>query len=261
MPDIGSLSSYVFTGKTGDLGSEYDVQWGRFQARNRVLGTTDFKSNLFLNGVDGDVVLQRIENHIEGNESAGNGDDADLLSWNRYLESNDKKNDVLFQSEDNKLYTNVNFNIDNYEVMNEQSFTEKLGMSWENGKPYDVFEINQNKINFYDFVFGGIGDGKQADATFNLSDCDNARWGLQNYTIREVDTSFWNKKADPTNMESLMSQDSLRVIKQAMPQWMTDEIKAQLSNYKEGTLEYSSKFYALAIKLMDQEKIYNGQYK
>lgn len=258
---INPSGNSPFVGKTGDLGTEYEVQWSRYQARNRVTGVSDFKSNLFLNGIDGDVVLQKIENHIEGNESNGNGKDSDLLSWNKYLESNDKKNDLLFQAKDNKTFTNIDFNKNKYEVMDEEKFTEKLGMSWENGKPYDVFEINQNKINFYDFVFGGVGDGNQMNNVFNLTGFDNARWGMQNYVIREVDTSYWSKAPDATNKESNISLDSLRVIKQAMPQWMTDQIKTQLSTYKENTVEYASKFYAAAIKLMDQEGIYNGQFK
>lgn len=249
------------SGKPSDLGTEYDIQWSRFQARKRVLGATDFKSNLFMNGVDGDVVLQSVENHIEGNDSNGDGKNGNLLNWDKYLESNDKKNDLLFQSNDNKTYTNVDFNKGTYEKMDEKGFTEKLGMSWENGKPYDVFEINQNKINFYDFVFGGTGDGNQMNTEINLSGFDNARWGLQNYTIREVDTSYWNKATDYTNSESILSKDSLRVIIQAIPQWMTDQIKTQLSAYKDGSPEYISKFYAAAIKLMDQEGIYNGLYK
>lgn len=248
-------------GKTGDLGNEYDIQWTRFQARGRLTGAKDFKSNLFLNGIDGDVVLQQIENHIEGSDANGNGKDGDLLSWDKYLESNDKKNDLLFQSSDNKTYTNVNFNAGTYDIMDEKGFTEKLGMSWENGKPYDAFEINQNKINFYDFVFGGVGDGNQMNTEINLTQFDNARWGLQNYTIREVDTSYWNKATDYTNNENLLSKDSLRVIMQSIPQWMTEQIKNQLSAYKEGSPEYIAKFYAAAIKIMDQEGIYNGTYK
>lgn len=259
---VNSVSGYAYAGKTGDLGSEYDVQWERYKIRNRVFGTNDFKSNLFLSGTDGDVVLQRIENHVEsGNESTGNGKDSDLLSWGRYLESNDKKNDILFQSADQKLYTNINFNIDRYEILDEEGFTEKLGMSWENGKPYDTFEINQNKINFFEFQFSGLGDGKQDEAVFNLTELDNARWGLQNYTIREVDTSYWNKQIDKNDYESILSHDTLRVIKQTMPNWMTNEIKEQLKDLEEGTVEYNSKFYALAIKLMDQAGEYTGLYK
>lgn len=249
------------TGKPNDLGTEYDIQWSRYQTRHRVIGTSDFKSNLFMNGIDGDVVLQKIENHIEGDYSKGNGVKGDLLSWNKYLESDDKKDDLLFQSKDNKTYTNVNLNNDSYEKMDEKGFTEKLGMSWENGKPYDVFEVDQNKINFYDFTFGGIGDKNQMNIQINLTGFDNARWGLQNYNIREVDTSYWNKATDNTNAESILSKDSLRVIIQTIPQWMTDQIKTQLSAFTEGSTEYMSKFYAAAIKLMDQEGIYTGPFK
>lgn len=250
------------TGATGNLGTEYDVQWSRYQARHRALGLTDFKSNLFLSGVDGDVVLQKIEDHIEGDDSKGNGKDHDLLNWDKYLESNDKKNDILYQSEDNKTYTNVDFNNNKYEKMDEKGFTEKIGMNWENTKPYDAFEISQNKINFYEFKFSGVGgqDKSQANVVYNLNDFDNARWGLQNFVEREVDTSYWNKAVDNTNAESVLSNDSLRVIIQAIPQWMTDEIKTQLAPYK-GTTEYNAKFYAAAIKLMDQEKAYTGPFK
>lgn len=259
---VNPLGNTTNTGKTGDLGTEYEVQWSRYKARQRVLGTTDFKSNLFMNGIDGDVVLQQIENHIEGDDSKGNGKDKDLLNWDSYLESNNKKNDILFQSEDTKTYTNVDFNNNKYEKLDEKGFTEKIGMNWENTKPYDAFEISQNKINFYEFKFSGIGgeDKSQENLVINLNDFDNARWGLQNFVIREVDTSYWGKTVDNTNSESVLSHESLDVIKQAMPQWMTDEIKAQLSQYKEGTVEYNSKFYAAAIKLMDQEKAYNGTF-
>ncbi|MDD3236971.1 MAG: hypothetical protein PHV37_02600 [Candidatus Gastranaerophilales bacterium] len=251
----------VQSGQTGDLGTEYDVQWNRYKKRARSMGYTDFKSSLFCSGTDGNSVLQRIENHIEGDDTLGDGNNANLVSWDKYLQSESNKNDILFENKDDSLFTNIDFTKGQYAVYDEQGFTEKLGMSWENGKPYDVFEVNQNKINFYDFVFGGVSDGKQTDATFNLSECDNAKWGLQNYTIREVDTSYWGKVENTDNYESILSHDTLKTIKQAMPQWMTSEIKTQLSKYEEGSTEYWSKYYELAIKLMDQEGIYSGQYK
>lgn len=250
---VNSISNNTSVGQTGDLGSEYDVQWSRFKTRSRVLGTTDFKSNLFLNGVDGDRVLQNIENHIEGDDFDGNGQKEDLLSWDRYLQSDDNRNDILFQSKDNKLFTDVNFNIDKYEVMDERSFTEKLGLDWSGGKPYDTFSIDQNKINFYEFVFDGIGDGTQANEVFDLSKFTNSRWGIQSYTLREVDTKYWDSKTDPTNQESLLSKDSLEVIMRTMPQWMTDDIKSQLSKLDPNSTEYWTKFCELAVELMDQK--------
>ena len=256
-----SISNNPYVGKSGDLGTDYEIQWSRFQKRKRVFGYEDFKSNLFMSGTDGDAVLQRIENHIEGHDSNGNGVEGDLLSWDKYLESNDKKNDILFQAEDNVTFTNVDFNNNHYEVMDEKGFTEKLGMSWENDKPYDVYEIGSNQINFYEFQFAGEGDGNQANVAFDLSGTENARWGLQNFVMREVDTTYWNKAVDTKNKESILSHDSLRIIKSSIPQWMTDQIEQTLSAYKKDSVEYWTKFYAIAIDLMDQTNEYKGIYK
>ncbi len=257
---MNPINNNSYVGRSGDLGPGFDVELERFKIRQKVFGFTDFKSSLFMSGVDGNVVLQNIENNIEGG-SNGDGIEGNLLNWDRYLESNDKKNDILFQAEGDNIFTNVNFNANHYEVMDEKGFTEKIGMKWENGKPYDAFEITQNRISFYDFRFSGTDDGNQENTVFDLSVFENSRWGLQNYTIREVDTSYWSKASDPKNKEYLLSKDTQRIIKESMPQWMTDEIKTQLSEYKEGSVDYWNKFYALAIKLMDQEGLYNGQFK
>lgn len=250
----------AYYGKTGDLGSDFDVQWSRYKIKSRELGYTDFKSSLFMGGVDGDAVLQDVEDHIEGNDYNGNGVDGDLLSWDKYLESDNKKNDLLFASKDDKTFTNVNFNTDSYKVMDEKGFTEALDMDWGNGKPYDAYEITQNNINFYDFIFGGTSGG-QTNRTYDLTDCDNARWGLQSFTQRTVDTSYWGKAANPSDQQSVLANDTLRIIKQSMPQWMTNEIKQQLSNYPEGSVDYWNKFYQLAIQLMDQEGYTKGTTK
>lgn len=260
----------AYVGKTGTLGDEYDVQSKRIKIMNNALGASgDFKSTLALNSVDTAAVLQKIENHVEGNDTSGDGTTGNLLNWNSYLASDDKPNDVLFESSNDKMFTNVNFDQGNYDIMDEKGFTTKLGMDWSNGKPYDVFKVNQNKIDFYDFTFGGTGDGDQANEVFDLSKFDNARWGLQNYTIREVDTSYWSTTPATTtgttsstaDKQKALSLDSLNLIKQAMPQWMTDQISNELSQYKEGSTEYLTKFYQEAVKLMDQEGVYNGTYK
>ncbi len=245
---VDALSYGAYTGKTGDLGREYDLQYSRYQQLSNLYGAVDFKSMLFLNGVNGDAVLQKIENHIEGNESIGNGVETDLLSWDRYLSSSTDKNDMVFQSKDRKLFTNVNFNHDYYEVMDANTFIENIGLG---DIAYDTYEINQNKISFYEFLFEGLADGQDIIPLGSNAAC---KWGTSDYSIREVDTSYWTKAEDKTNEESAKAYDSMDIIKRTMPQWMTEEIKSKLSTYKEGSTEYWSKFYELAVELMDQVK-------
>jgi len=237
----------VSSGQTGDLGLEYDVQSARYKQLSNLYGAVDFKSMLFLNSVDGDEVLQRVENNIEGNESTGNGTDADLLTWDKYLVSSNSQNKYLFESLDSDLLTTVDFDNDYYEVMDENAFVNSFGV---NGA-YDTYEMTQNGVNFYEFLFEGIADG-QDSAFFNLSDFGASEWGNCTYTLSEVDTSYWTDEVDTEDSESVMSHNSLDTIIKNKSQWLTDEQKTELAKYSEDCTEYWNKFYEFILTQMDQ---------
>lgn len=250
-------SSSAYVGQFGNnLGTTYDVQVGRFQGRRQQLGYTDFKSNLFLSGTDGDVVLQDLENVIEGNANSGDGVQGNLLSWDSYVESNSQSNNLIFGSNESNLFTNINFNNEEFSVMNEETFSSMLGMNWEGGKPYDVYDMGQNTIDFYEFKFTGFDDEDgQTIINANLSDFVNSSWGYESYINREVNTSYWDKDVDTSNPESIKAYMSLSEMIKTMNQWITDSDKEVLSQLDQGTSDYYKTLYALMVKHMDQDNV------
>lgn len=245
----------VSVGQTGQLGSEWQIQDSRRRNLEKVYGTQiDLYSNLIMSGVDENAVLDTIELELEGlNEPFGGR----LLSWDKSLWNNDSPDDRVFQNDRQNLFTHTDLRNGTYRIMDEQSFTEGLGMDWSGGKPYDVYEIRSNTINFYDFVFSGTADGNQENVTFNLNELTQARWGLNQYTIREVDINkmFAENTGD---YESSLAHDTLRIIQQSIPQWMNNKIANALSELEPGTKEYYNKFLEMAIELMDQEGYTKG---
>lgn len=246
----------VSVGQTGSLGREWAIQNSRRNNIERLYGTQiDLYSNLILTGVNDDKVIDKIELDIEGLTETDSGD---LLNWDNSLWSAGSADDRVFQNDKQNLFTHTDLRKGTYEVMDEQSFTEALGMDWSGGKPYDVFEINNNTINFYDFVFAGTDDGNQENVIFNLNELTEARWGINRYTIREVDIDKMTSEKVVGDSESELAHDTLRIIQESIPQWMNANIQRQLSSYEVGTEEYNNKFIELAIEMMDQEGYTKG---
>ncbi len=246
----------VSVGQTGTLGSEWAVQNRRRNNLEKFYGTQiDYYSNLVMSGVNEDKVLQDIEVEIEGFDNTPGGA---LLNWEKSLWSEDSLDDRVFQNEGQNLFTNIDLRKGTYEVMDEQRFTEALGMDWSGGKPYDVFDINRNTIDFYDFVFSGTDDGNQENVRFDLNKLSQARWGINHYNIREVDIDKMAGEQDSTDSESVLAHDTLKIIQESLPQWINERIANQLSQYEVGSKEYLDKFIELAIELMDQEGYTKG---
>lgn len=247
----------VYVGQTGTLGTEWAVQNSRRNRMEQIYNQQiDLYSNLILNGVDSDSVLNEVENNIKGFGQDSQG--LDLLSWDDSTWNFDTPDDRVFVDSNQKYFTNVDLDGGTYEIMDEQSFTENLGMDWSNGKPYDVFDLKFNNIDFYDFVFAGTDDGSQANYEVNLSQFDNAKWGAGTYTIREVDTDLLDPNNKGTDKESQIAQDTLDIMKRTMHQWATDNIMSQLSQYKEGSTEYNTLFNQIVTEIMDNEGYQKG---
>lgn len=263
----------VQSGQSGyGLGTEYEVYYNRYSQINAFYSNLcssyapdssfSFESALTSMGTDADVILQTVENKIEGDSNVGNGVTGDLLDWNDKLTSTDDKNNLLFKSENGKLFTNVDFTNNYYEVMDEDAFASKLGF-----EDYDVMQFENNAIKFYEFDFSGLGDGKQLNEVYDFTDENKTKWGSSmTLTSREVNTDYWSTTAsnDPdaaTTQEAKLSLDSLQVMINAMPSWVTDDIKNQLSAYTEDTAAFNAEFFKIAIKLFDQTGKYTGKYQ
>ena len=246
----------VSVGQTGRLGNEWAIQNSRRNNIERLYGTQiDLYSNLILQGVNDDNVIDKFELEIEGMSETDSGD---LLSWDKSLWSANSADDRVFQNDKQNLFTHTDLRNGTYRVMDERAFTEELGMDWSGGKPYDVFEISNNNINFYDFVFAGVNDGNQENVIFNLNELSEARWGVNQYTIREVDTDKMKAPEVKGDSESSLAHDTLRIIQNSIPQWMNENIKNQLAQYEEGSDEYNTKFIELAVEMMDNEGYTKG---
>ena len=255
-------------GDSGSLGTEWEVQNSRRNQLARKFGfdgsdgsgKLDFDSALILMGVDDDVVLDKMNYSILGLEKTYGGD---LLNWTDSAWSNDSYDDRLFQGSKQDLYTNIDFEKGTYSVMDERMMTEALGMDWSGGKPYDVLQMKNNKIDFYDFVFSGTpdrgsSDGSQKNVVFALNELTSARWGINNYTIREVNTNLATGTSEGQDYETMLANDTVSIIMSTIPQWMTKEIQEALKEYKPDSAEYTKKFLELAFKLMDQEGYLQG---
>ena len=255
------MSSYLSAGDSGRLGTEWSVQNARRNALQRYYGVAndgeklDFDSALIMMGIDDEVVLDKIEFNVLGFDKKYGGD---LLEWSSSAWSDNTPDDRLFQGSGKDLFTNIDFNNGTYKVLDERSMTEDLGMDWSGGKPYDVLEVKNNRINFYDFVFAGTDDGSQKNVVFNLNELTSARWGINKYNIREVNTDLAYQDKIEGDYESSLAHDTLRIIKASIPSWMTASIAKELSKYEEGTDEYNKKFIELAFELMDQEGYMKG---
>lgn len=247
----------VSIGQTGSLGSEWELQNSRRNRLERVYGQQiDLYSNLTMQGVNSDAVLDKIEMVIEGFDS--HSEPASLLSWDDSVYNVQNPDDRVFIDSEQKYFTNVDLDAGKYVVMDEQAFTEELGMDWSDGKPYDVFDKTLNNIDFYDFVFSGTSDGKQDNYVVNLRDFDNAKWGVGNYTIREVNKDLLSYDNLGTDTESALARDTLDIITRTMPQWTNNRIQNMLSNMEIGSRDYNQKFIDVATQLMDQEGYLQG---
>ena len=258
------MSSYLSSGDSGTLGTEWSVQNARRNNLSRLYGTVpdnengkiDFQSSLVMMGVDDEVVLDKLEFNVLGFDKRYDGD---LLDWNSSAWSSGSIDDRLFQASGHDLFTNIDLENGTFKVMDERTFTEELGFDWdEGGKPYDVLEITSNRINFYDFIFAGFGDGKQDQFVADLEEFSlNPRWGINNYVWREVnpDLAYAPESGD---YESYLAHDTLRLIQESIPTWMTAKIANELADYEVGSDEYNKKFIELAFELMDQEGYLKG---
>lgn len=249
----------IRSGETGVLGQEWQIQNGRRNALAKLYGTSstlDLESSMSLTGVDKYSSLDSIEYSIVGNRTY----EGTLLDWQASAWSDGKVDDRLFQGSNYDLYTNVDLEKGTYKVMDERAMTEDLGMDWSGGKPYDVLEIKNNNVNFYDFVFCGEKDGDQENLAFQLNELTNAHWGINNYVIREVDTDLLKSAVNGAgnNAQSQLAYSTFQIMKDSLPGWATDEIKEALSELKPDSDEYYEKFIELAIKTMDNEGYTQG---
>ena len=258
------MTSYLKAGDSGTLGREWSVLNGRRDAVARMYGMTeyseggklDFNTALTVLGTDSDAVLDHI---AEANLLPDKIFGGDLLDWSASAWSCNSRDDRIFQSSSSNLFTNIDFEKGTYQILDEQTMTEALGMNWSGGKPYDILEITNNKINFYEFIFGGTGDGKQLNVTMHLNELESARWGINNFVLREVNTELASSENEATDYESMLAQSSLKIIKDNMPQWMTKEIMEALKGLDPESSEYKKKFIDLAFKRLDQEGYLEGK--
>lgn len=252
--------STIGVGETGTLGQEWQIQNNRRNKVARMYGTDgklDLSSSMSLVGADKDASLDRIEYGILGDRDAG----GTLLDWQASAWSAGNCDDRLFQSGSGELYTNVDLEKGTYKVMDEQTLTEELGMDWSGGKPYDVLEISNNRINFYDFVFCGEEDGDQENLTFQLNELTDARWGLNSYVLREVDTDLLKSAVyndSSSDYQQALARNTLEIMMDSLPAWATDEIKEALDGLVPESDEYYEKFIEYAIQIMDNEGYEQG---
>lgn len=243
----------IQSGFNSNLGREYDIQNARWQQRQQVFGDIDFKSNLFMSGTDGDAVLQRIENTIEGNSWYGNGIAGDTLSWDRYITDSDNPNDVLFQSANGGTYTNIHFDQGWYSQMNEKQFAYETGAfgSDLSVKPYDLVIFGQDQAQFTEYKYSGFADG-QSTTVIPFSNFDNTRWDKNvSFVQQEFNPFAVDYNPYSTGENGIANNIYWQMLGQSS-QWMTYSDELALSQYDYGSSEWNSLMQQILITKFDQ---------
>jgi len=227
------------TGMSGSLGTEWAIKDERRNKMAALLGEdVSFLGSAVLAGIDADKQVDAIVSEISLSE------DMDLqfekLEYNGYVESGD---DVTIQNKNGKLYTNLDFENGTYNVATEKQFAASVGIEYKNedDKPFDFIKFNNNTVQFTDLVFAGAGDGKNDKISLNIAKVNDIKWDNVYMNIQEVN----------------VSENDVQSIIDTVPDFVLEQIKAELTNYKEGTPEYNEKFLEVAGKLMDQEDYMN----
>lgn len=236
-----------------NLGTTYDIQSARWNQRQQVFGDIDFKSNLFMSGTDGDAVLQRIENTIEGNSWYGNGIAGDTLSWDRYITDSDNPNDVLFQSANGGKYTNIHFDQGWYNQMNEKQFAYSTGAfgSDLSAKPYDIVIFGQDEAQFMEYKYSGFADG-QTRTVIPFSSFDNTRWDKNVSYVQQEYNPFAVDYNPYSTGEHAIANYSYNQMLTHSSQWMTYSDEIQLSQYDQGSSEWHNLMQNILITKFDQ---------
>ena len=237
-----------------NLGTEYDVQAQRWKQRQQVFGDIDFKSNLFMSGTDGDEVLQRIENNIEGG-GLGDGIAGNTLSWSRYITDDDNYNDVVFQSKNGGTYTNINFEQGWYSQMNERQFAYSTGAFGTEAdlanKPYDLLIFGQDNAQFIDYKFSGFADG-QTRSEIPFSSFDNTRWDKNVSFIQQEYNPFAVDYNPYSTGEHGMANYTYNQMLSHASQWMNYDDKLALSQYDQGTSAWNTMMQHIMMTHFDQ---------
>lgn len=174
------FSTSPVVGQTGQLGTEYDVQYRRYQKTQQVFGEASLYGNLICTGVDENKVLDEFERDM--------GYDLDSLSWSSSISNNDNPNNILFK-DDAGNFAEIDFDKNFYEIKNERKITEDMGFDWSNGKPYSVMTLDQGGISFYCFTPDG-NDGKQDGYSIYREKVGNIKWGLTSLYHQEINPYY-----------------------------------------------------------------------
>ena len=231
----------VNVGSTGSLGAEWAVK----DARRNKLASMYGQDVSFVEAVDAfGIDLNEQVDAIVADINFAQQDDLDLqfdkLEYDEYVFS---KDNLTIQSKDGKVYTNLDFKGGTYDVASEKQFAASVGIEYKNDKdkPYDYIKFGNNTIQFTDLVFAGAGDGKNDRISLDLSKVQDIKWNNVFMNIQEVN----------------VNENDVNSIIDTVPEYILEQIKAELADYKEGTPEYNEKFLEVAGKLMDQEDYMN----
>lgn len=213
----------------------------------------DAKTYATLSTADADEWLQVYENDLEGNSAFGDGIDGNLLSWDKFIVNEDDPGSIIFQNESGTIFTNINFGQGYAVMMNEQAFGQSMGMNYSNGRPYDYINFGQNTASFVDVVFSGYLDGSQDAFNIDLGAAGN----VPNYNIFFTRQEFALGAATgnifTNNVEEQKANLTMQEIVANEAQWLTNEDKEFLSQFKVGSSQYDYYYKLLAFEAFNQE--------
>jgi len=235
----------VNIGSTGSLGSEWSVQKGRQNALSGLYGQQlSYIETIKAQGADLDAELDDIGIELQFDANGSIDENLDLFNEIDSVANIDNKDDMMYQSNDGKFYTEVNFETGTYQISSEKQFAASMGIVYDNedSKPYDYIKLRNIGVQFTDLVFAGSGDGVKDKISLTLSQVEDVKWGRQ--------TTF--------NIEEAYDSD-VNIIKDSLPQYIINQIENELSACEKGTDDYNKKFLEIATKLLDQEGYKSGK--
>ena len=223
-----NFSANPGVGQTGRLGTEYEVQYRRYQKNQEIFGESSFYGNMVCMGINEDKVLCKFEDDMGYNTGS--------LSWGRSTQSNDNRNEMLFKDSGGN-FAQVNFDKNFYTIKSERNITEEMGFDWSYGKPYDVMTLDQGGINMYEFTATGLKDGVQDGYSIQRERVGNIKWGLYSFYHQELNPYYLYN--NDNSSEALKGQWARNILMQNANQFMNASEIYSLSNMSENYANYN----------------------
>ncbi len=169
----------IISGHNGEMGPLYQDQYNRYETWVQETGkeNVDFLTYVQVFSRDINTQAQMWENEIEGGDD-GDGVKGNTLNVSKHLKDGTKG--ITFQTEGNE-YVDIDLQSGRYQVLDNEDLAAQYNVDEE---AIDIIDMDFDSLNFINYSFEGLEDGKADRARLKLSEDKNV-----NFTYQEVDTT------------------------------------------------------------------------